>query len=106
MIRVDIWTERRKSNAIKMVTERVDLAIKDLNNNLTLHPLVKVPAMIGFISTLPSALTHIRHRPFIEVAAGPYRFDYRLPFSFSFYRFQTVSINYSKASGGKVELKH
>ena len=104
MITFDVWTEGRKSNAIKMVTERADLAIRDLNNNLTLHPLVKVPAILGVISALPSTLTHIRHRSFIEIVAGPYRFEYRKPFSFSFNRFQTVSINNSKPC--EVKLEH
>lgn len=103
MIRFDVWTKRRKTVTTKMLIEKANLAMKDIDSNLTLHPIIKGTAMIGCLTGLNSAVNHIRQRPLIEIRTKSRVFQYRQPFRFYSSRVYSVSINNDKPCEVKIE---
>ena len=99
MIRFDVWTKGRKVEATTMVVT----SMREAMNKATSNPSLYGIAGMAVLSVIPTQLATIRNKPFIEVQIGSYRFNYSKPFSFSFYRFKMLSVNYGKPREVKLE---
>ena len=103
MIKVDVWIKRRKTLAIKMLKEKAILDMKDIDNNIALHWMMKLSIKARILSSLSSTLGHISQRPLIEIRTRSRAFQYRKPFKFFSSRFYSVSINSGKPYEVKLE---
>ena len=99
MIRFDVWTKGRKIEATTMVVT----SIREAMDKTTPYGIGGVAVTMAILSAVPTQLITIRNKPFIEAQIWSYRFNYSKPFSFSFYRFKMLSVNYGKPREVKLE---
>ena len=105
MLKIELWTKKRKAAEMKAALDASGDILDDLKSQQGLHPFVSVAIIAQSAAHLASTLSALKIKPLMLIKAGQFCLEYRKPFKFSFYRIkkplQLITVNVHNPLGSE-----